>query len=118
MQEESEKREVHAMKAAATAIPNELLSHEREQRHWTQEYVAEQIGAPDPKWWGSGNEVSSCLRLTTCTGYLRHLFWKSRPESERSSLHWLQMTCCSGKMKGRPPLLALQQEPQSIFPKE
>jgi tetratricopeptide (TPR) repeat protein/transcriptional regulator with XRE-family HTH domain len=48
-QEESEKREVHAMKTAATAIPNELLSYERERRHWTQEYVAEQIGAPDPK---------------------------------------------------------------------
>src|SRR5690348_1431789 len=28
---------------------NELLSYERERRHWTQEYVAEQIGAPDTK---------------------------------------------------------------------
>src|SRR5262249_15369220 len=37
------------MKTAATAFPNELLSYERERRHWTQEYVAEQIDAPDPK---------------------------------------------------------------------
>lgn len=37
------------MKTAATALPNELLSHEREQHHWTQEDVAEQIGAPDAK---------------------------------------------------------------------
>src|SRR5713101_9724060 len=47
--EASERKGTQGMKTAATAIPNELLSHEREQRHWTQEYVAEQIGAPDPK---------------------------------------------------------------------
>jgi tetratricopeptide (TPR) repeat protein len=34
---------------AADALPNELLKYEREQRNWTQEDVAEQIGAPDPK---------------------------------------------------------------------
>ncbi len=37
------------MNRAANAFPNELLRYEREQRNWTQEYVAEQIGAPDPK---------------------------------------------------------------------
>ena len=37
------------MKIAADALPNELLRYEREQRNWTQEDVAEQIGAPDPK---------------------------------------------------------------------
>jgi tetratricopeptide (TPR) repeat protein len=37
------------MKMAADALPNELLRYEREQRNWTQEDVAEQIGAPDPK---------------------------------------------------------------------
>jgi tetratricopeptide (TPR) repeat protein len=37
------------MKMAVDALPNELLRYEREQRNWTQEYVAEQIGAPDPK---------------------------------------------------------------------
>lgn len=35
------------MKKAAPTRPNELLSYEREQRHWTQEEVAEHIGAPD-----------------------------------------------------------------------
>ena len=30
-------------------IPNELLSYAREQRHWTQEDIAESIGAPDAK---------------------------------------------------------------------
>ncbi len=34
---------------AAGVLPNELLRYEREQRHWTQEDVAEQIGAPDSK---------------------------------------------------------------------
>src|SRR5438132_2533324 len=29
--------------------PNYLLKRERERRNWTQEYVAEQIGAPDSK---------------------------------------------------------------------
>lgn len=37
------------MKTAASATPNELLSYERERRHWTQDNVAAQIGAPDPK---------------------------------------------------------------------
>ncbi len=35
------------MKKAENSLPNELLSYEREQRHWTQEEVAEQIAAPD-----------------------------------------------------------------------
>src|SRR5260370_21102441 len=52
--EASERKGTQGMKTAATAIPNELLSHEREQRHWTREYVAEQIGAPDPKMVGNG----------------------------------------------------------------
>ncbi len=34
---------------AKKALANELLSNERERRHWTQEYVAAQIGAPDTK---------------------------------------------------------------------
>src|SRR5579859_5151379 len=34
---------------AKKALANELLSNERERRHWTQEYVAGQIGAPDTK---------------------------------------------------------------------
>ncbi len=34
---------------AGGPLPNELLRYEREQRNWTQEEVAEQIGAPDPK---------------------------------------------------------------------
>src|SRR5260370_34330327 len=37
------------MKTASSALPNELLRYEREHRNWTQEYVAQQIGAPDPK---------------------------------------------------------------------
>ena len=37
------------MKTVKQALPNELLSVEREQRHWTQEYVAQQVGAPDAK---------------------------------------------------------------------
>ncbi len=35
------------MKKAEDALPNELLSFERERRLWTQEEVAERIGAPD-----------------------------------------------------------------------
>lgn len=37
------------MKKALEAFPNELLSYERERRHWTQEEVAGYIGAPDPQ---------------------------------------------------------------------
>ncbi len=35
------------MKKAENSLHNELLSYERERRHWTQEEVAEQIGAAD-----------------------------------------------------------------------
>ena len=37
------------MRTAKEALPNELLSYEREQHHWTQDEVAERIGAPDGK---------------------------------------------------------------------
>lgn len=62
------------MKTAATAFPNELLSYERERRHWTQEYVAEQIGAPDAKMvgkWERGIIVPTAhyrQKLTTLFG--------------------------------------------------
>ena len=59
------------MKPAATALPNELLRYERQQRNWTQEYVAERIGAPDPKMvgkWERGNTTPQphyCKQLAT-----------------------------------------------------
>lgn len=37
------------MATRKSVFPNELLSYEREQRHWTQEDIAEFIGAPDAK---------------------------------------------------------------------
>src|SRR5437588_10956442 len=37
------------VKKAEKALPNNRLRHEREQRGWTREYVAEQIGCPEPK---------------------------------------------------------------------
>ncbi|HEV2583709.1 MAG TPA: NB-ARC domain-containing protein [Ktedonobacteraceae bacterium] len=67
------------MKKAEDAIPNELLSFEREQRLWTQEEVAEHIGAPD------ANMVGRWERgITRPTSYYRQqlltLFGKSTRE--------------------------------------
>src|SRR5258707_11913042 len=40
------------MKNDGKALPNELLQYEREQRNWSREYVAEQIGAPEVRMLG------------------------------------------------------------------
>jgi len=67
------------MKLAATALPNELLRYEREQRNWTQEYVAEQIGAPDPKMVGKWERGNTTPQLHYCK-QLARLFEKSTRE--------------------------------------
>ncbi len=67
------------MKPAASALPNELLRYEREQRNWTQEYVAERIGAPDPKMVGKWERGNTTPQLHYCK-QLATLFDKSTRE--------------------------------------
>jgi len=67
------------MKTASGALPNELLRYEREQRNWTQEYVAEQIGAPDPKMVGKWERGITTPQLHYSKG-LATLFQKSTRE--------------------------------------
>src|SRR5262249_49450547 len=61
------------------ALPNELLSHAREQHHWTQEEVAEQIGAPDAKMVGKW-ERGIILPTAHYRQQLTTLFGKSARE--------------------------------------
>lgn len=67
------------MKRAEHAFPNELLSYERERHHWTQEEVAQHIGAPDPNMIGRWERG-----ITQPTAYYRQqlvtLFGKSDRE--------------------------------------
>jgi tetratricopeptide (TPR) repeat protein/transcriptional regulator with XRE-family HTH domain len=67
------------MKIAADALPNELLRYEREQRLWTQDYVAQQIGAPDPKMVGKWERGIIKPQLHYCKK-LSALFEKSTRE--------------------------------------
>src|SRR5215472_6374780 len=67
---------MNKMNLAATALPNELLRYERQQRNWTQEYVAERIGAPDPKMVGKWERGITTPQLHYCK-QLATLFGKS-----------------------------------------
>jgi tetratricopeptide (TPR) repeat protein/DNA-binding XRE family transcriptional regulator len=79
VQAEKNKEAMNKMKLAATALPNELLRNEREQRNWTQEYVAERIGAPDPKMVGKWERGNTTPQLHYCK-QLAKLFEKSTRE--------------------------------------
>ncbi|HEV2581410.1 MAG TPA: tetratricopeptide repeat protein, partial [Ktedonobacteraceae bacterium] len=67
------------MKTSEKARPNELLSHAREQRHWTQEEVATKIGAPDAKMVGRW-ERGIILPTAHYRQQLMTLFGKSAQE--------------------------------------